>query len=86
MILVEIEWTKKAVERLDELEDEVKERIKEKVEDASDFPDHYLDRLSGVSAFKLRVGDYRVIVDWKKDEEKLIILTLGHRKDIYRDM
>ncbi|OKY79123.1 MAG: Cytotoxic translational repressor of toxin-antitoxin stability system, RelE family [Candidatus Methanohalarchaeum thermophilum] len=84
--MVEIEWTKKAVERLDELEDDVKERIREKVEDASDFPDHYLDRLTGVNAFKLRIGDYRVIVDWKKDKEKLVILTLGHRKDIYRNM
>ena len=30
---------------------------------------------------KLRVGDYRVI--YKIDEQNVIVLAIGHRKDIY---
>ena len=32
--------------------------------------------------YRFRIGDYRVIFD--KEEEKLIILTLGHRIEIYK--
>jgi mRNA interferase RelE/StbE len=33
---------------------------------------------------KLRVGDYRVI--YKIDKEKIIILKIGHRKEVYKEV
>jgi len=43
-----------------------------------------LSRLRSVEAYKLRVGEYRIIldVDWKR--KVLIELTLGHRSTVYR--
>ena len=35
-----------------------------------------------LGSFRYRVGEYRVIFDFKKD--KIIILKIGHRKDIYK--
>ncbi len=32
--------------------------------------------------FKLRVGDYRVV--YAKTEDGVLILRIGHRKDVYR--
>lgn len=44
------------------------------------FAEHLTDYLLG--EYRFRIGDYRVIFDAEGD--RLIILTLGHRKDVYR--
>ena len=72
-----------AAEWLHDAEPEVRDRIVNKLNDISDFPDHYLKRLSGSPYYRLRVGDYRVIIDWYKDEEELFVRDIGHRRNIY---
>jgi len=44
----------------------------------------FADKLSdpSVGQWRFRIGDYRAICDMSKN--KLIILKIGHRKDIYR--
>ncbi|HCX64706.1 MAG TPA: type II toxin-antitoxin system mRNA interferase toxin, RelE/StbE family [Eubacteriaceae bacterium] len=36
------------------------------------------------SYWRYRVGDYRIIADIKDDEIKIIVLNIGHRKEIYQ--
>ena len=43
-------------------------------------------RLQGVAAFKLRVGDYRVIYAFDPSAKTLTLITLGHRREVYRDI
>jgi len=62
----------------------VKDRIGRKLEEASRDPRRFLTRLASVGAYRLRVGDYRVILDMDWDREALVVLTLGHRKSVYR--
>mgnify|MGYP000462194499 FL=1 len=62
--MTEIEWTSKAMELLESLEPETQERIVNKLGEASEWTDHRLESLSGYPYYKLRVGDYRVIVSW----------------------
>ena len=45
------------------------------------FP-HY--RMSGRGEFRLRVGDYRVIYDFDTGKNEIYLITLGHRRDVYR--
>ncbi|NCS90056.1 MAG: hypothetical protein COZ25_02665 [Ignavibacteria bacterium CG_4_10_14_3_um_filter_37_18] len=35
-----------------------------------------------MGTFRFRIGDYRAIVDI--EENKIIVLKVGHRKDIYK--
>ena len=35
------------------------------------------------SAYKLRVGNYRVVYDFDRSEGRIDALTVGDRKDIY---
>ena len=44
-----------------------------------------LEALTGDLAglYKLRVGDYRVIYELLRDEETIVIHTVGHRREIY---
>jgi mRNA interferase RelE/StbE len=81
--MADIELSERAVERLRDLDTEPRERIKKKLEDIGDWPDHYLEPLSDSDAYKLRVGDYRVIIDWDREGETLYVLTLGHRRNVY---
>lgn len=44
----------------------------------------YLKRIKGSDAFRLRIGDFRVIMDVDSLSRSHYILTLGHRKSIYK--
>jgi len=47
-------------------------------------PARYLTRLSSVEAYKLRVGDYRAVVDVNWQQEVILVLSVGHRSTVYR--
>jgi len=40
-------------------------------------------RASGVDLFRLRIGSYRVIFKKEDDELIILIVRIGHRKEIY---
>jgi mRNA interferase RelE/StbE len=37
-----------------------------------------------IAQYRLRVGDYRILYDVYDEDYVVLILRLGHRKDIYR--
>jgi mRNA interferase RelE/StbE len=76
-------YSDKAYRQFKKLERNVQERIKAALERVRIRPEVYVSKLVGEPGYKLRVGDYRVIMDI--DNKNLIILVLktGHRKNIY---
>jgi len=40
--------------------------------------------LTGRIGWRLRAGRYRVIYEIDDDENRVVVLHVGHRKDIYR--
>ena len=60
-------------------------QIMKKLRSIEDFSDHYLKRLSDSPYYRLRIGDYRVIIDWQRDEhpDVLFVRDIGHRRNIY---
>ena len=45
---------------------------------------HPHHRMKGVEAFRLRVGDYRVVYDFDRAKGVLHLLGVGHRREVYR--
>lgn len=85
--MYDIVYSEKAVEKMEKMESGIRERIVKKLDDIKEFPEHYLKPLSNVDGYSLRVGDYRVLIKIKKEEEKIFVGTLGHRRNIYdRDL
>lgn len=78
-----VQVSERAADWLGDAESEVRERILSKLEDAGDFPDHFLKRLRGRDEYRLRVGDYRVIIDWRRDDDVLFVREIGHRRNVY---
>jgi len=83
---MEIIFTHSAFLQLKELDRKIKKRILNKLKffasqkNPLQFAESLRDRRFG--QFRFRIGDYRVIFDVEK--EKIIILKVGHRKDIYQ--
>lgn len=82
----ELEYTDVIKETLDQLETEDARRIIKKLDSILDFPEHFLDRLKNHPGYKLRVGDFRVLVDWDKDGEVLYAIDIFERKNEYREL
>jgi mRNA interferase RelE/StbE len=45
------------------------------------FPHH---RLTRSNRFRARVGDYRIIYTFDLEQNKIHLLAIGHRREIYR--
>ena len=81
-MMFKIIWDEKAHEKLKKLEPTLATRILKKIEEISENPfSKDVKRLKNSSLFRLRIGDYRIILEIEKN--KIIILDLGHRKNIY---
>ncbi|OIO40699.1 hypothetical protein AUJ10_02545 [Candidatus Pacearchaeota archaeon CG1_02_31_27] len=79
-----INWTEKALDGIDELEPLIAKRITKKVSElAKNSSSLNIKRLKGEKAFRLRIGDYRIIFDINTAENSINILKVGHRKNIY---
>jgi len=81
--MYDIVYSEKAVEKLEKMESEIRERIVKKLDEIKQFPEHYLKPLPNIDGYSLRVGDYRVLIKLKKEEEEIFVGTLGHRRNIY---
>ena len=80
----EIIFSASAFKELNKLERKDQERIISALERLRIRPERYVAKLVGDPGYRLRVGQYRVIMDI--DERKLMILVIkvGHRKKIYK--
>ena len=76
-------FEKKALNDLNKLEQNVKERIWNKLQDCKENPFRFFEKLVETRGFKLRAGDYRVVADIIVEKDAIIILKVGHRKNIY---
>ena len=84
----EILLTEQAVEDLRKLDNNIEERIRKKIKQLSDYPEHYGKPLKGPkNLWVLKIGrsDWRVIFRIDEEQDKIIIITIGHRRNIYND-
>ena len=59
------------------------ERLLWKLDEAKDWTFHRLEKLTGHPYYKLRAGDYRAIIAWNREDGRLIVEAVGHRRNIY---
>jgi len=81
-----IEFTERGYKDLKKITPEVRKRIINKVVFFSQQknPLHFAEYLinSEIGQYRFRIGDYRVICD--VEESSLLILRVGHRREIYK--
>jgi len=81
-----IEWKKSTRKDLRKLPASAGERIVEAVEDLAENPfPHGVEKLSGSQhAYRIRLGDYRIVYEVVMDLKLIEIQRVRHRKDVYR--
>ena len=82
--MFEIEFSMSAEKQLSKLEKQIQIRIISTLERIRIRPYPYVKRLIGSAYFRLRVGDYRVILDIIEDRLIIYVIELGHRSEIYK--
>lgn len=80
----EIELTELAAAKFRKLDAPVRMRIGAALQRAAANPARHFKRLTGVQAYTLRVGDWRVIADIDEEREIVHVLTIGHRSGVYK--
>jgi len=81
-----IEFKPAAFRQLEKLPREVQERIAVKIETLRNDPfPAGCKKLFGLpDLWRVRVGDYRVIYQVRRGMLLILVLTVGHRRDVYR--
>lgn len=83
ILLYEIIFSLKAKKQLMKLEGNIQERIISSLERIRIRPEAFITKLVGDPGYKLRIGDYRVIMDIDKNNLIILVIKVGNRKNIY---
>ncbi len=76
---------KSVQKELDRLPDEIARRILTRLAGLETNPRPAdMKKLKGRDAWRIRVGDYRVIYEIHDRTLQIIVITIGHRREIYR--
>ncbi|MBI4139728.1 type II toxin-antitoxin system RelE/ParE family toxin [Candidatus Woesearchaeota archaeon] len=57
--------------------------ILQKLRSIRENPFHYLKRLQGEKLWRLRISDYRVIIDVVVSINSIFVVRIGNRKNVY---
>ncbi|HJH28511.1 MAG TPA: type II toxin-antitoxin system RelE/ParE family toxin [Methanosarcinaceae archaeon] len=80
----EIVFSDAALKQLKKLEKNTQERIIYTLERIRIRPQSHVKKLVCDSVYRLRVGDYRIILDIDEGILVVLVIKVGHRKKIYK--
>jgi len=75
----------KAARELEKIEESTRSRIKEKLTELRNNPEELGKRLRYTDFWSLRIGDYRAVYEIKRERKHVIVLFVGHRRNVYDD-
>ena len=79
-------YTQRAIKDIRKLDADVRRRIGRTLKKYEEDPIRFASKItdSRMGTYRFRVGDYRVVFDI--EENDIVVLRVGHRKDIYRKL
>lgn len=82
---MKIYLSSKADRQLRKLPEPIHEFLLRKIENLENDPFPFgSQKLAGREGWRLRAGDYRILYTVETKKQALTILSLGHRREIYR--
>jgi len=81
-----IEFKRSAAKVLKKLPKPDRRRIRDKIDSFTEnLPDPATTKMKGDNPFhRVRVGDYRIIYEVHEGTLVILVLKIGHRKEVYR--
>ena len=85
--MYEIELRRKAQRSLDKLPKDDFEAVIRAVKDLANIPrPKDVEKIKRAGLWRIRQGDYRIVYSIDDSEKTVIILRIGHRREIYRSL
>jgi len=84
--LYELIYSKDALKFLEKLDGVNKARIISSLERCRIRPEAHAKRLVSLPYFSLRAGKFRLILDLIRNELRIYVIEIGHRKNIYKNL
>ncbi len=86
MLVYRIEFARAAKRQFDKLPRDVQERLRPHVDGlATDPRPHGYKKLTGeTDLYRIRIGDYRLIYQIREGQLLVLVVKVGHRRDVYR--
>ncbi len=79
-----IDWHPKTQDFLRKIPKDIAIRISKKVRSIKEEPFHFLEHYEGENVYKLRIGNYRALIDVDFTKNVLLVVHLEHRKKVYK--
>ena len=81
-----VEFRPAVLKRLKRLPRKDLRRIKKRIDDLSEnLPNPATTKMKGSNSFhKIRMGDYRIIYEIHEERLVILVVKVGHRKDVYK--
>lgn len=81
----EVILPKSVQKELDRLPTELNERVLDRLValEANPRPSD-VKKLKGRSAWRIRIGDYRAIYEINDQSRQIVVVTVAHRREVYR--
>ena len=74
-----------AIKELEALPTKDRRKIITRIEGLASEPrPHGCEKLSGLEQYRVRPGDYRVVYSIDDDVKVVLVVKVGHRRDVYR--
>ena len=77
-------WSPGALRAFEKLDRPIQRRVAAKLDQVAEDPRRWSTRLVGYPSFRVRVGDLRIIVDIDDVTVQVLVLQVGHRRNVYR--
>ena len=84
-MVYQVSLKRSAEKELDALQANIRERINKRLLTLEENPRASgIKKLQGEESYRLRVGDYRVLYTVDDKLKRVVILAVGHRREVYR--
>jgi mRNA interferase RelE/StbE len=86
VVVYRIQFKPLALRQLEKLPRDAQRRLSTKIEALQDepFPPGCKKMAAVPDAWRIRAGDYRVVYQVHREIVLVLVLSVGHRKDVYR--
>ena len=81
--MYEVVFSDIALKQFKKIDHTIQERIICALERIRFRPEAFITKLVGDTAYKFRVGDYRVLLEVDKNKLLILVLKVGHRRNVY---
>jgi mRNA interferase RelE/StbE len=77
-------WSEKSIKQIEKINKKDAQKIYDSVLECTGDPFQLVTRLTDSPFYRLRVGNYRVILDLQQNKMIIFVIETDHRKKIYK--